>query len=40
VLVFEDLAERTYRARREVGRGDVLSVPDLSDLTIAVSDFV
>ncbi len=40
VLVFEDPAEGTYRSRREVRRGDVLAIPDLSDVSIAVGDFL
>jgi Uma2 family endonuclease len=40
VLVFEDLAEDGYRSRREVRRGDLLVIPDLSDISVAVSHFL
>src|SRR6266571_5332978 len=40
VIVFEDPFAGAYRSRREVRRGDVLAIPDLSEFSIAVSDFL
>jgi hypothetical protein len=40
VHVFEDLAEGTYGSRRQVRRGEMLPIPGLDDVSIAVSDFL
>ena len=40
VLVFEDPARGAYCSRREVRRGEMLPIPGLDDVSIAVSDFL
>jgi Uma2 family endonuclease len=40
VIAFENPFAGAYRSRTEVRRGDVLAVPELSDVSISVSDFL
>lgn len=40
VLVFGDPVEGSYTVRQHADRGDVLTVPGLADVSIAISDFL
>jgi Uma2 family endonuclease len=40
ILVFQDPAEGSYASHRQANRGDVLLIPGLTDISVAVNDFL